>query len=121
MSSSRPTSQRVVHGPLHDCDTCGAQFLFHEELIRHMTNDGHWPTCEFCGDRFRRINQLELHLAAKHWHKCSECERTFRSQRGLMDHMRTKGHQGPIHKCRTCNAMFSFEASRDNHQQARGH
>ncbi|KAL6900001.1 hypothetical protein GGI43DRAFT_384177 [Trichoderma evansii] len=121
MSSSRRVTQRVIHGPLHECYTCGAQFLFHEEVILHMTNEGHWPTCEFCGTRFRRVTQLETHLERYHYYKCKECERTFATQRGLVDHMRAKGHEGPIHKCRTCNLMYQTETGRDNHQTAQGH
>ncbi|EHK42565.1 uncharacterized protein TrAtP1_002414 [Trichoderma atroviride] len=119
MSSSR--RQRVIHGPLHDCDTCGAQFLFHEQLILHMTDEGHWPTCEFCGDRFRRVNALEIHVEAKHHFWCKVCRKTFATQRGLIDHMEAKGHRGPIHKCRNCNAMFGTVAGRDAHQTEKGH
>ncbi|KAM0446052.1 hypothetical protein ACHAO4_009497 [Trichoderma viride] len=116
MSSSRHPSQRVIHGPLDECYTCGAKFLYHEQVIQHMTEEGHWPTCEFCGDRFRRVTQLELHLEAKHYFWCKDCGKTFATQRGLVDHMAAKGHQGPTHKCRQCNSMFATPGARDSHQ-----
>lgn len=121
MSSSRRVTQRVIHGPLHECYTCGEHFFHHEQAILHMTEEGHWPTCEICGDRFRRITQLETHLETKHHFWCQECSKTFATQRGLLDHMAAKGHRGPIHKCRHCNSMFSTEEIRDRHQRTKQH
>ncbi|KAL7892220.1 hypothetical protein HDV63DRAFT_409454 [Trichoderma sp. SZMC 28014] len=121
MSSSRQVPQRAIHGPLDECYTCGARFLYHEQLVQHMNDEAHWPTCEICGEQFRRGSQLESHLENKHHFWCKECGRTFATQRGLIDHMNALEHRGPIHKCRTCNEMFSAVTRRDRHERDQRH
>ncbi|XP_062545292.1 zinc finger protein 135-like [Armigeres subalbatus] len=61
----------------------------HHELYRRQTDSDHPFECDVCFKRFQTQIKLEQHRLVPYTleHKCSECEKSFRSQSVLTKHM----------------------------------
>ncbi|KAK3919206.1 Zinc finger protein 236 [Frankliniella fusca] len=78
-------------------------------------------SCETCGQAFKRVSQLKVHMRAVHLscprpHTCSYCTRSFSSANGLRLHSRTHTHA--VEKsiiCVHCSLSFTTNASLSRH------
>lgn len=96
------------------CPTCRKVLATSDLLLDHIS-DNHIFKCiaPNCGAFFTTPEELNLHSAQSHKHKCDQCEKAFPNLEGLLEH-RDSTHQYRCHH-EGCGASFGSSKDRDDH------
>ncbi|XP_061730077.1 zinc finger protein 845-like [Cydia pomonella] len=102
------------------CDICGKKFLYRNAIEAHMIDHAEFNKfiCETCGRGFKRLFNLKCHVSNRHIKhapvKCSHCDRTFKSDFTLQNHLRFVNKEKP-YSCPVCTKGFPSEVTLKNH------
>lgn len=119
--------------PRFVCEICGTSLNSADNLQWHRDNihriDGSDQktefSCETCGIFFQDLIQLRRHKYIVHPKTkksnpnasvtCDRCERSFKKQCYLTQHINARHNDAKVHGCPRCNKLFSTETERDEH------
>ncbi|CAD6208714.1 GSCOCG00003521001-RA-CDS [Cotesia congregata] len=82
-----------THPKEHTCDKCNKKFLLKQELNKHLkTHEGKLLSCPYedCHKTYALLNQLKVHIKAKHKNlkfECDLCKVTFPYKISLRKHI----------------------------------
>ncbi|XP_073812576.1 uncharacterized protein isoform X20 [Musca autumnalis] len=126
-SNSLSKHKKAVHfkkpktGP-EQCSYCHKWYTTRSNLQLHVLNK-HIHTdrehrCEICGfvsaSREARKSHIRFMHKSEKRHKCTMCEKAFKTPTTLKEHMAT--HTGEnLYKCEWCTATFKSKSNRINH------
>ncbi|KER22364.1 hypothetical protein T265_09533 [Opisthorchis viverrini] len=137
--ASKPTG-RGDRNNAHQCLVCGKTFQYRTLLMRHQKshNDHHDFQCDLCSNAYKHPADLRRHMKAKHpseftgpyrvsseqvlkslraGNPCSECNKSFRSWKGLRRHQKII-HEGQDRSvCEECGKTFSQKDGLRKHVQ----
>ena len=118
ISTETVKKQKAVHsqGRVFQCDVCKLKLSSKANMNRHrLLHTGEKPLkCTHCGEAFRQIGTLNVHVLRKHKHtdmpfRCTKCPKTFPVYSVLRLHMlRVHTNEKP-HKCPHCNNSYASE------------
>ncbi|XP_068160608.1 zinc finger protein 436-like isoform X1 [Antennarius striatus] len=105
----------------HRCITCGKDFRFNSELIRHERIHRHEKPydCKTCGKDFIRKNSLTEHMrihTGEKPYRCETCGKDFRCNANLTKHMRIHTGEKP-YRCKTCGKNFTNKKNLTHHMR----
>lgn len=104
---------------------CLQKFRRRDHLQNHLNTHSQLKIhkCDFCENSFGRADHLRNHIRARHTEKepqnekdvfnCSECYRSFNSQKNLKAHARS--HSIKIFNCKRCGEQFSSKIDLNKH------
>ncbi|XP_313707.6 zinc finger protein 585A isoform X1 [Anopheles gambiae] len=124
------------------CTTCLERlencFLFYETLITTITMKEHSITaspkkdniptirCTDCDSAFESMQDLEKHAKVQHcptkqhqqqFHYCSACQKSFKTNRGLLQHNAIYHESQELHRCYICERQFLTKTNLQNHMR----
>ncbi|XP_075166579.1 uncharacterized protein LOC142238735 isoform X21 [Haematobia irritans] len=116
--------KRKVHTPKdpEQCNYCGNLYSTRATLQKHILNmhvlANKEHRCEICGFVSSTMEARRKHIEFKHnpvkKHKCTMCEKAFKTPTLLKEHMAT--HTGiDLYKCAYCEATFKSKSNRSTH------
>lgn len=108
-----------AHEQIHDrswktvtpCDECGKVLLDRRQMMRHKKtiHGTHLERiCNVCGKVLRNQARLNVHMLLHNPVKpmCEQCQKTFSSKKGIIEHMNVVHKQGTPHICEQCGKEF---------------
>lgn len=106
-----------AHGlilPPKNCDICGETFSCDSNMRRHkkMMHDTVMLTCDLCGKMANKF-YMDLHQKThnpavdERLHKCSDCDKAFRENFMLVDHIRKHHSAEQEFQCDQCGRAFA--------------
>ncbi|KAJ5794296.1 transcriptional regulator family: C2H2 zinc finger [Penicillium paradoxum] len=106
--------------PTFDCETCSREFESQSAANQHMNSKGHWlPTvpCETCTMKFQTQHSADNHMESLGHYKnyCRECDRRFKNENCLRQHLNSKIHRGTGISCFFCPAKFVTPSGVSHH------
>ncbi|XP_034043633.1 zinc finger protein 546-like [Thalassophryne amazonica] len=129
----------VIHSGLRPfrCFTCGQGFTQSGNLKTHMKvhkGEAAWSltkgkkppvktpvivnVCEHCEMVFPEKHQLEEHCKSHQLYECTDCEKTYRTERSLKVHKHIHSQDSLIH-CRVCGKHFTTKFCLKHHMLTR--
>ncbi|KAJ2941931.1 hypothetical protein O0L34_g10748 [Tuta absoluta] len=99
----------------HCCHKCDAVFSSEVELLSHLELGHGKPTCIQCGDTFRNLHQLKLHVQKVHdklMFPCPVCGKQFNCDTSVKQHVKLvhdkklEPVQDPRFYCKQCDKFF---------------
>ncbi|EYE90133.1 C2H2-type zinc finger protein [Aspergillus ruber CBS 135680] len=110
---------------MFECEECGDEFWYREDLTEHLEDYNHWRECETCTRIFTTQRACNQHMNdTDHWaprYECESCDREFMSRNSANRHMNAVGHWAPKVPCESCSAKFHTQQAADQHMKARNH
>lgn len=110
--------------PQNYCNICKTLFNT-EEAIKHLENhsiDFQNKICPDCDDTFHdsihlQSHNLRIHSGGKKMYKCSMCEKSFFSEKGLLSHKQTMHGKSSkkVFSCNKCKMNFYTEKEFETH------
>lgn len=114
----------VLHS--HKCGACAKVFITFKALQIHNRSTKHC-FCRPCKQFFSNSEQLDVHLQsvvhAADFH-CCDCDRNFKTQQALDQHLQFKDHtsvRNKNHECEECDRTFLNQAALDTHRASLVH
>ena len=111
---TRPAATRAF-----GCNVCGVDFVFALRLERHIIGHGTGITgpaykCQLCSEQCETMTALESHVLEVHSiagpkYQCTDCNRLFRIESQLKQHMRI--HTANAITCTVCGKKFVFQST----------
>jgi len=105
------------------CNICDVDFVFARTLERHIIDHGTGITgsaykCQLCSEQFETVIALESHVLEVHSiagpkYQCTECNRLFKIESQLKQHMRV--HTANAITCTVCGMKFVFQSELKYH------
>ncbi|KAJ5482300.1 Zinc fingerC2H2 [Penicillium sp. IBT 31633x] len=97
--------------PNYECESCTRKFFTQSAVNQHMNALNHWaPTieCETCTMKFHTQRAANDHMEIQGHYKnyCSDCDRHFRNENCLRQHLNSKTHRGTNVACPFCRTGF---------------
>lgn len=106
------------------CKECGLVCTNHTNLAEHKDSEHANEMkvfCHECGDKFKNMNRLKLHIIQVHEKKtfrCDKCDKVMNTNDGLRNHIKKK-HFGELcmkeRSCPYCDEKFNNEVLLCNH------
>ncbi|KAK7910882.1 hypothetical protein PG985_013363 [Apiospora marii] len=104
--------------PAFECDTCSRCFGSETACFQHMDAMNHFEfVCCRCGDTWPDEEQLTQHQYDAH-NYCEECNREFMNYNNLMQHLRSRVHQGQNIQCPFCKNCWATAAGLTHHLES---
>jgi len=101
------------------CNVCNMSFVFAHKLQRHMIDHGTDITgpaykCQLCSEQCETMTTLESHVLEVHsiarpQYQCTKCNKLFRIESQLKQHMRI--HTANAITCIVCGKKFVFQST----------
>ncbi|KAF2091854.1 hypothetical protein K490DRAFT_61291 [Saccharata proteae CBS 121410] len=107
------------HWP-YTCEYCYYDSMDKDDMTNHMDHLQHWPyTCDYCHygsmDKDDIANHME-NCEAKPY--CSSCDRFFRDQNCLDQHLNSRVHRGANVPCQFCYRDFTTPGGVAHHLES---
>lgn len=102
------------------CTVCTKRFSYKHVLVTHMrvhNKEQYKFKCTLCNYVANTISLLNDHLSKTHQQKlyCKTCDRSFKSDESLKEHMRRCHNQYQNYQCTECNRTFNIKSLYDKH------
>lgn len=113
-----------IKKPKWPCDICGSELISRNSLNRHKLSFHHDGSiafvCKECGKVAASENALLLHKKnvheAERKFKCSYCEKAFKKNKVLQEHIATHTGQD-LYQCPYCPQTFKVNANLHHHRK----
>ncbi|GAA52238.1 zinc finger protein 629, partial [Clonorchis sinensis] len=135
--ASKPT-EPCDRNNAHQCPVCGKTFQYHATLMWHQRShtDDHDFQCTLCSNAYKYSGHLRGHMKAKHPNEftgpcrasrkqvqeslgvgnpCSECNKCFKSWKGLQQHRQFVHKGSGLSDCEECGKTFSRKSNLRKH------
>ena len=114
----------MTHEKEVKCDSCNITYKKYSSLLRHndqIHSDNPTFQCSQCSKRCGGKNELEKHMKTHDTESffksvCSFCEKKYKSEDSLNNHIKRSHTKEKIHKCSSCPKKFPYESELKYHQ-----